>query len=446
MNSLTRYCQLACIGILVVLASALAGSPTHAATKSFLAAAMDSITTDELYQHVEVLADDVYEGRSAGSRGGRAASQYIVQELRKYNLTPAGTRGDYFQAFDNDWRNILVLVPGDDSRLEHEVIVVGGHYDHVGRGSNSTSYGPIGRIHNGADDNASGISIMLETIEAFATSGLRTRRSVLFAFWDGEERNLKGSRYWVRNPTISADRVKLAITLDMVGRLRNGQLYVLGSRSGYGMRRLFSGPVDDPLWLDFDWELSANSDHWSFIEKRIPVVLLHTGLHRDYHRPSDDAEKINREGLHAITRYLLGILMKAANEEQLPKFRDQVRRESDRTQRQVERPLPPASLRNWPSDSKPPQLGISWREDQGEPGVVFLTRVVEGTPAAAAGLAVHDRIFEVGGQGFADEKEFQSTILAMLSNGTSTIELAIERRGRLRNVAVTMPTASPTDD
>jgi C-terminal processing protease CtpA/Prc len=217
---------------------------------------------------------------------------------------------------------------------------------------------------------------------------------------------------------------------------------VLGSRSGYGLRRLMSGPVDDPLWLDFDWELSANSDHWSFIEKRIPVVLLHTGLHRDYHRPSDDAERINREGLRAVSRYLLGVLMKVANEEQLPKFRDQVRRESDRTQREVERPLPRATLRNWPSGVKRPQLGISWRPDEAEPGTVFLTRVVEGTPAAAAGLQVRDRIYEVGGRSFADEKAFQTTILAMLNDHSPTIELLIERRGQLRNVVVSLPAAN----
>jgi hypothetical protein len=425
--------------ILVVLQCAHA----NAATNNLLASAVDSITTDELYKHVEVLADDVYEGRSAGSRGGRAASQYIVQELRRYDLTPAGTRGDYVQVFDNDWRNILVLLPGSDPQLEREVIVVGGHYDHVGRGSSSTSYGPIGRIHNGADDNASGISIMLETIEAFATSGLRPRRSVLFAFWDGEERDLRGSRYWLRNPTVPVDRIKLAITLDMVGRLRSGQLYVLGSRSGYGLRRLMSGPAEDPMWLDFDWELSANSDHWSFVEKQIPVVLLHTGLHRDYHRPSDDAEKINRDGLREVSRYLLGMLMKAANEDELPRFRDSVRRETDRTQRDVERPLPRASLRNWPAGSKRPQLGISWREDEGEPGSVFLTRVVEGTPAHAAGLLVHDRIYEVDGQPFAGEKEFQSTILAMLENRAPAIALLVERRGQLRQVSIQMPAVSP---
>jgi S1-C subfamily serine protease len=166
-------------------------------------------------------------------------------------------------------------------------------------------------------------------------------------------------------------------------------------------------------------------------------------LHDDYHRPSDDAEKINRDGLRDVSRYLLGMLTKAANEDNLPRFRDRVRRESDRTQRDVERPLPRASLRNWPAGSKRPQLGISWREDDAEPGTVFLTRVVEGTPAFAAGLAVHDRIYEVGGQPFADERAFQSSILELLNDRAPTIELLVERRGHLRNVLVEMRAVSP---
>lgn len=410
----------------------------RAATNNLFAAALSSITSDELHRHVEVLADDVYEGRSAGSRGGIAAAQYIVQELRNYDLTPAGSNGDFLQVFGEDWRNILVLQPGSDARLQHELVLVGAHFDHVGRGSEDTSYGPIGRIHNGADDNASGVSMLLETIEAFATTGLRTRRSILFAFWDGEERGLKGSRYWLQHPTIAADQLKLSITLDMVGRLRHGQLFVLGTRSGYGLRRLMSGPIADPLWLDFDWELSENSDHWSFIEQQIPVVLLHTGLHEDYHRPSDDTEKVDAVGMYEISRYLLTVLNKVANEDKLPHYRMAVQQESDSLQRVVERPLPPASLAYWPSNQPRPRLGITWREDEGEPGSVFLTRVVAGTPAAAAGLQVNDRIYDVGGQRFADARAFESMILDNLARQVPAIELLVERRGRVSTVSVNM--------
>src|SRR5204862_1648606 len=218
---------------------------------------------------------------------------------------------------------------------------------------------------------------MLETIEAFARSGLKTRRTILFAFWDGEERGLIGSRFWVSHPTLPIEHVKLNITLDMVGRLRDERLYLMGTRSGYGMRRLFSDPVDDSLALDFSWDIKANSDHWPFIEQRIPIALLHTGLHSDYHRPTDDAEKINRQGLREVCCYLFAALVRVANEDRLPTFRDAVRHDTESTRRGLEEPLPPASLSNWPANQTPPRLGMSWREDDAEPGSVFLVRVVE---------------------------------------------------------------------
>jgi hypothetical protein len=438
-NHLFKHCTV--ILVTVGLATFYAATPKVEA-KNLFAAAMDSVTDEELYEHVAVLADDVYEGRAAGSRGGHAAAKYLIKQLQPYGLTPAGAGGDFFQPFDNEMRNILALKPGDDPELQHEIIVVGAHYDHVGYGNRRNSNGPFGRIHNGADDNASGTAALLETIEAFAQSGLTTRRSILFAFWDGEERGLLGSKHWLAHPTLPVENVKLAITIDMVGRLRNEQLYVLGTRSGFGLRRLLSGPVEDPLWLDFSWDLTANSDHWPFLERQIPVVLLHTGLHSDYHRPTDDVEKINRAGMREVSRYLLAALIKVANEEHLPKFRDNVRRESEGMRRRLEQPLPPASLKDWPTNMPRPRLGISWREDAAEPGEVFVTRVVTGTPAEAAGLAVNDRIYELDGQPFSDATAFQAAITALLDTDRPEFTMLIERRGHERTVNVKMQSDS----
>jgi hypothetical protein len=417
-------------------------SSAAAVNNALYAAAIESISTDELYHYVEVLADDVYEGRASGSRGGHAAAQWLIQQLRPFQLTPGGTDGGYEQKFNDDCRNILVLQQGDDAQLQNEVIVVGAHYDHVGYGNRNNSFGPIGKIHNGADDNASGTSAMLEAIEAFARSGLKTRRTILYAFWDGEERGLVGSRYWMAHPTLPINRVKLNVTLDMVGRLRDERLYLMGSRSGYGIRRLFSDPVDDSLSLDFSWDIKANSDHWPFIEQRIPVALLHTGLHSDYHRPTDDVEKINRQGLREVCRYLFAALVRVANEEQLPVFRDAVRRESENLRRSFEQPLPKASLERWPSDLPTPRLGISWREDDAEPGTVFLVRVVEGTPAAAAGLQVDDRIDELDGRSFADAATFQTAIHQLLDSARPGFKMLIERRGHIRTISIKMSSAN----
>ena len=407
----------------------------YAANNMMLAAAMESITADELYEHVEVLADDVYEGRSAGSRGGRAAAQYIVQHLRQSSSEPAGDRGHFTQRFNGGWQNVLALHRGDDPELTNELIVVGAHFDHVGYGNRNNSYGPTGRIHNGADDNASGVAVMLEAIEALTASGLRTRRSILFAFWDGEENGLVGSRHWLAQPTLPEHRVKLAFTADMVGRMRDRRLYIFGSRTGFGTRRLLSGSLGDALWLDFTWELDTNSDHWSFLEKGIPSLLIHTGLHRDYHRPSDDVEKLNRDGMREVGRYLLSAAIEAADADALPKYRSAGRRENLGMQRSMERP----SMDRWPSNRPRPRLGIVWREDSAEPGSVIITQVVEGTPADEAGLAVLDRIYELDNETFRDSAEFESNIHDVLDAEESEFTLLVERHGDVRTVTVRMP-------
>lgn len=414
--------------------------PTLAVTSNALfLSALNSITADELYHYVEVLADDVYEGRAAGSRGGHAASQFILKQLEEYHLAPAGADGGYLQAFSDDCRNILLLQPGDDPQLQNEIILVGAHYDHVGYGSNLNSFGPIGKIHNGADDNASGTSVILETIEALARSGLKTRRTILFAFWDAEERGLVGSRYWLAHPTLPLERVKFNITLDMVGRLRDEQLHVLGTRSGYGTRRLVNDPLDDPLKLDFSWDISANSDHWPFLERRIPIALLHTGLHSDYHRPTDKADRINRAGMREVCQYLLAMLVNVANNDTLPSFRDAYRQESEAARRTMEQPLAAATLANWPRNEPPPRLGLSWREDDAEPGSVFVVRIVEGTPAASTGLAIGDRIDELDGHPFTDAADFHRQIQLLLEAPRPNFTMLVERLGHQRTVDVKLP-------
>src|SRR3954452_5764658 len=121
----------------VVVCIAQLALKSEAANNALYAAAMESITSDELYHYVEVLADDVYEGRAAGSRGGHAAAQWLIQQLRPFQLTPAGNDGDYVQKFSDDCRNILVLQHGDDPQLQNETVIVGAHYDHVGYGNSN---------------------------------------------------------------------------------------------------------------------------------------------------------------------------------------------------------------------------------------------------------------------------------------------------------------------
>jgi Peptidase family M28/PDZ domain len=412
---------------------ALFVAPIALAEDAHLAPAIDSVTAAELYDHVATLADDVFEGRLEGSRGGRAAGQYIAKQLRASHLTPGGTEDGYFQPCDGGGRNILAIVPGADPQLAHEFIVVGAHYDHVGDGRQGHANGPIGQIYNGADDNASGVAALLEMIEAISDSGIQPRRSILFAFWDGEEMGMLGSNYWFTSPTIPPSSIKLDVNIDMIGRLRDGQLHVLGTRTGYGLRRLLSGSVDDALQLDFSWELTANSDHWPFVERQIPIVMLHTGLHEDYHRPGDDAEKINRAGLEKITRYLLATVVEMADADALPAYRPARRYESLAAQRRQQNSLVSVQI---PAAAKPSRLGISWRTDDAEPASVYLSAVVAGSPADAAGLAVDDRIYAINGKPFADAVEFRKVVVGLLDAGAAEFTLLVETRGHLRTVSI----------
>ena len=171
-------------------------------------------------------------------------------------------------------QNLLAILPGTDPELKDEYILVGAHYDHVGYGSRRNSYGPWGYIHNGADDNASGVAAVLEVIDALSQTGHWPRRSILFAFWDGEEQGLLGSKHWKNHPTIPLSAIKMAINIDMVGRMTDGRIEVGGTRSAVGSRRLMSSPtLSDEVWLDFNWEYKNNSDHWTFFEAGIPFAL-----------------------------------------------------------------------------------------------------------------------------------------------------------------------------
>lgn len=327
--------------------------------------------------HIEVLADDSFEGREAGTRGGQAAGHYLAQQLKDFGLQPAGTQGTYYQPFRGNCRNILGVIPGSDPQRKHEYIVVGAHYDHVGYGTHQTSYGPLGVIHNGADDNASGVAGVLAVIRGFLALDRPPGRSILFAFWDGEEQGLWGSKHWTAHPTVPLDRVVMKINADMIGHLREDQVFIFGTRTATGLRRLVShGNVNTDLVVDFSWELKANSDHHPFFARDVPVLMLHTGLHEFYHRPTDQAHRINHQGSQQVARLMFAIAYQVAQNDRAPEFRPLSRSERPSDRVELERPLPPRT----------PRLGVSLAADSNDPDQIVLTQVLAGLPADHAGL------------------------------------------------------------
>jgi hypothetical protein len=481
----------------------------EAAEAAAFTAALESITAKEMRQYVEVLANDTFEGRAAGTRGGRAAAVYLTQQFKRLGLKPGGTNGtSYYQPFGSGYQNILGILEGSDPELKNEYVVIGAHFDHVGYGTARNSYGPTGFIHNGADDNASGDAALLEIVEAFNVFGSRPKRSILFALWDCEEAELNGSNHWTKAPTIPRTHVALAFNLDMVGRLRNHRLEIIGSRSAAGLRRAVSQcNVEQDMTVDFEWEITRNSDHWSFYQVGIPIVFVHTGLHNDYHRPSDDPEKLNYQGMQGITQLVFRLAYQLADADERPKFRSHSRQEGVTERMALERTLPPppgrlgirwddrdttgpglrviqvdrgsaaerAGIRSddrlmdfggMPLDAKtdlrpivlaakspvkatiargealidvelplpdaPLRVGISWREDAGEPGTLIVVQVVAGSPAERAGIHTADRIYAVGGENFANGSQFVEQVAAI----EGPIPMTLERAGRVFSVTL----------
>jgi C-terminal processing protease CtpA/Prc len=397
------------------LVAALLSSPNEAAERRALAAAKDSITTTDLKRHVEFLAGDALEGREAGSRGGRAASAYLAREFERHGLKPLGGDGTYFQPFHGSCRNVIGLLPGSDGELKHQYVVIGAHYDHVGYGNRRNSNGPTGYIHNGADDNASGVSSLIELLEALTKLPQPTRRSIVLALWDSEENGLYGSKHWVSNPTVPLANVSAVINLDMVGRLRGENVEVYGTRTSWGLRRLISqANADTLLALDFTWEMTDNSDHWSFYQANLPVIMFHTGLHDDYHRPSDDVSKLNVDGIQRITQLLLNSVLALADADKRQRFRARSQQELKSMRSQAEAALAPSPVR----------LGVRWSNDEEGRGGVRLIEVTPATPAAAAGLRVGDRILEFAGSKVEGGATFLPIVLAAENPAAAVVERA----------------------
>ena len=293
-------------------------------TDSPYAAAYGTITPEEFLAHVEFLSTDALGGRDSGSEGERMAADYLVEEFERLGLAPAGTDGGWLQPFEVEEglvaHNVVARLEGSD--LAHETVVIGAHYDHVGTGAFGSLWGTRGRgkIHNGADDNASGTSAVLEVAEAFVEGGIEPRRTVLFILFSGEERGLLGSAHFVAHPTVSRDSIGAMINLDMVGRgTGEGRFSIHGRRTSPAFEGLIARTRSD---LDYSVEgVGFNmppSDNSSFYEAGIPALFFTTGPHPEYHTPDDDIERINEANGASVARFAFGCLARLATDDARP--------------------------------------------------------------------------------------------------------------------------------
>jgi hypothetical protein len=259
---------------------------------------------------VATLTGPGMEGRAAGTPGGELAAQQIARWLAALSLRPGGVDGTFLQpvVLDEGSRtaNVIGVLPGRDPSLGTEAVVIGAHYDHDGWVD--------GVVLPGADDNASGVALVLGLARTFAAAG-GARRSLIFAFFGAEELGLLGSRRYVEAPTVPLERTVAMLNFDMVGRLRAGRLDVGGVDSGSGLLRLVSTAAWDlPLTIRYRAALDLPSDHARFHRAGVPVLFFFTGPHPDQHRASDTVDRLNIEGMAEISRLATTVVQRLADD------------------------------------------------------------------------------------------------------------------------------------
>ena len=384
----------------------------------------DGPPTDEelftsLKKDVYFLAADDLGGRAIGTTGEQKAAEYLAQEFEKLGLTPMGTDG-FFQEFtvskpSNPHEEAVIGTDGAGvtgqnvvaflDKKADKTIVIGAHFDHLGMGGQGSLHRGDSAIHNGADDNASGTAALLALAKIFKYETLKS--NILFVAFSGEENGLWGSNYFVKNPTLDLKTINYMINMDMVGRLNPEKSLAV---HGVGTSPSFP-PVLDPINADSLKLVPSESgvgpsDHTSFYLQDLPVLHFFTGQHADYHKPSDDADKINYEGLVKVVRYISRLIAGLDAEPKLAftKTKDS----SDSPRFTVSMGVVPDYLYD----------GKGMRVDG----------VSEGKPAQAAGLQKGDIVVQLGDSTINDMMGYMRA-LSVFKKGDST-QVVIERAGQ----------------
>jgi len=389
---------------LLALASLALGATALAAQQ---APATHSRQAATILNDIRYLASDALDGRLTGSPQNDSAAAYLARRFKRLGLRPGGDHGGFLQHWtvnstsatraadvaDRATENVVGILPGSNRALAGEDIVVGAHFDHLGNGPfGSMAHGDSAHLmHPGADDNASGTAGVLEIARILATRRPRPARTIVFVLFSGEEEGDLGSSFYADHPDVPIDSTYAMLNLDMVGRMRDNRLLVLGVLSAREWQSLLDS-VDAPYHL----EVHASGTGWgpsdqnSFYAKHVPVLHFFTDLHADYHAPGDTWNKINADGIETVARLVA----------------DMARRLADRR----------ASLTY--VNAPPPVMAAGERAYLGsipdmtnEPGGVRLTGVTAGSPADSGGLKAGDVITSIGGDSVANLVDMQNALV-----------------------------------
>jgi hypothetical protein len=264
----------------------------------------------------------VDEWLRATSNSLKSAEDKINSETKPASFAfPEAMRASLSVGIENTHasvNNVLAYLPGKTD----EYIILGAHYDHLGRGNfDSLAPSQIGQIHPGADDNASGTAGLLELARLLSPLKGQLQRGILFASFAGEELGLLGSAEWVKEPTKPLDKAVAMLNMDMIGRINGSKVYIGGVGTGSTFTKvLLQAEAGSPLKFETSQGGYAASDHTSFVSKRIPVLFFFSGLHSDYHKPSDTWEKINAESAAQLLNVVAKASVELASETEKPSF------------------------------------------------------------------------------------------------------------------------------
>ena len=399
---------------------------------------------EKLAAHVAFLAAPEREGRGIGTRGLDAAADYIAAQMQAIGLRPGGDDGSWFQSFPTDktpdgkpatLRNVIGVLPGAKSELAGESAIVSAHYDHLGRGWPDAHAELRGQIHPGADDNASGVAVLLEL--ARAAVGSKPSRTLVFVAWSGEEAGLAGARFYVDHPLFPLAKTIGVVNLDTVGRLGTQPVTLLGTGSATEWPHIFRGASFVTGVASRSLPAQAEgSDQQAFLEKGVPAIQVFTQAHADYHRPSDTADKVDIPGLVKVATLVKECVDYLAERPQALTVT-------------LASPTPGAAspgagtAPSAPASAAPPGAGGGRKVTVGTvpdfsfagPGVK-VDEVVAGSPAEKAGLRKGDILHSLAGKPIVSLRAYSQT-LGTLEPG-QTIEVEIERDGRTVKVPVTV--------
>ncbi|MEZ5306067.1 MAG: M20/M25/M40 family metallo-hydrolase [Pyrinomonadaceae bacterium] len=325
--------------------------------------------------------------------------------------------------------NVIGILEGRDKVLKNEAIIIGAHYDHLGRGGEGSLAPNSTDIHHGADDNASGTSALLDLVRVF-TKEKKNKRTIIFISFGGEEEGLLGSKAYVQNPVFPLDKTVAMFNMDMVGRLRDDKLTVGGIGTSeiwndlvtrmnkrvpnvYGKNKGPGAESSEDVML-FDLQLNQDgfgpSDHASFYGAKLPVLFFFTGTHSDYHKPSDTAEKINYAGLEKIADFVADLVRVVDSNQTAPVYKQAPSNQSEAGRRGFN-----VSLGTIPGYGDSDNTGL------------LLEGVRDGSPAAKAGIKGGDKLVVLAGKEIRNISDYVF-MLGELKAG-ETYELEVIRNG-----------------